>query len=262
MDIIKEIIRKKRGRLTHTKGRIPIVELKSRLSDLQNTKDFRGCVSRKDSNIRLIAEIKRASPSKGIIREPFDLAAIAETYQKKPVSAISILTEEDFFKGELSSIPRVRDITNKPLLRKDFIFDEYQLYESRVNQADAILLIAAILEKSQAEEYLHLASELALDVLFEVHDEADLQNGLDINAEIIGINNRNLKTMEIDLSTTFRLKSFIPGSKIVVAESGIRNKDDVKALNDAGVDAMLIGTSIMQAKDIEGKIDELTQILI
>ena len=153
----------------------------------------------------------------------------------------------------------VKDITSKPILRKDFIFDEYQIYESRVNHADAILLIAAALEKNQAQEYMHLAKELGLHVLFEVHDEDDLEKALSIDADIIGINNRNLKTLKIDLSATFRLKKEIPKDKIVVSESGIRTRDDVIKLQNAGIDAMLIGTSLMEAADIGKKIDELIE---
>lgn len=260
MDIIRDIIKKKKERLKQAKIKSPLSELRNQLADLQATENFNDAIKRNSSGMRLIAEIKKASPSKGILREAFDLAGIASVYAEKPVNAISIVTEEDFFKGELGFIAYVKGVTTKPILRKDFIFDEYQIYESRVNKADAILLIGAILEKSQAEEYLHVASELGLSVLFEVHDEEDLQKAFDVNARIIGINNRNLRTMEIDLSNTLRLKRYIPTGKIVVAESGIRSKDDVIVLNDAGVDAMLVGTSIMQAKDMKGKIDELKLI--
>lgn len=260
MDIMKSIITNKIERLKYAKSKTPIKDLKNQLIDLQATEDFTNAIKRNKSSIRLIAEIKKASPTKGIIRDDFDLAGIALIYEDSPVDAISIITEEDFFKGELSFISYVKGITKKPILRKDFIVDEYQIYESRANKADAVLLIAAILQKSQAQEYLHIAYELGLAVLFEVHDEDDLQKALDANAQIIGINNRNLKTMEIDLSNTMRLKECIPTNKIVIAESGIRNKDDVIMLNNAGVDAMLVGTSIMQAKDMKGKINELKLI--
>lgn len=260
MDIINEIVKKKTERLIYSKSRISKSALKSRLEDLEKPRDFKGSISRKDSGIKLIAEIKRASPSKGIIKEAFNLAGIASIYEKKPVSAISILTEEDFFRGDLSFISQVKEITTKPILRKDFIFDEYQIYESRVNRADAILLIASILDKSQAEDYSLLANELGLHVLFEVHNEDELQKALDIKAEIIGINNRNLKTMEIDLSTTLRLKRYIPAGITIVAESGIRCRDDVIKLSETGIDAMLVGTSLMQAEDIAAKIDEMTLI--
>ncbi len=260
MDIIQKIINQKKERLKDIKVKAPIKDLKLQIADSQPTVNFADSIKRDNSGIRLIAEIKRASPSKGIIREDFDLRKIASIYEDCPVDAISVLTEEDFFQGRLEFISYVKDITKKPVLRKDFIFDEYQIYESRVNKADAILLISAILEKSQAQEYLDIASDLGLSVLFEVHDEEDLQIALYINAKIIGINNRNLKTMQIDLSNALRLNKYIPEDRIVVAESGIRNKDDVIALYKSGIDAILVGTSIMQSKDIKVKIAELKLI--
>jgi indole-3-glycerol phosphate synthase len=258
MCVLDTIVKKKAERLEYSKSTMPINDLKNRLQDVDKTRDFRNAIKRNGEKIKLIAEIKKASPSKGIIRKDFDLIAIASIYEEKPVNTISVLTEEDFFQGHLSYIQTVKNITSKPILRKDFIFDEYQIYESRVNHADAILLIAAILDKNQAEEYLHIAKELGFHVLFEVHDEDDLEKALLIDADIIGINNRNLKTLKIDLLTTLRLKKDIPKDKIVVSESGIKNRNDVIRLQDAGIDAMLIGTSLMKAEDIGGKIDELT----
>jgi indole-3-glycerol phosphate synthase len=257
MDILTAIVDKKRARLNDTKTRIAISDIKRIIKDIEDTRDFTNALKIKDSGINLIAEIKKASPSKGLIRKDFDHIAIATIYEQKAVHAISVLTEEDFFQGSLSFIAEVKKITTKPLLRKDFIFDEYQIYESRANNADAILLIAALLEKNQASEYLHIAKELGLHVLFEVHDEKELETSLSLNVPIIGINNRNLKTMTIDLSTTLRLKKMIPSDKIIVSESGIRNRNDVLMLQDAGIDAMLIGTSFMESQDIGKKIDEL-----
>lgn len=257
MSVLDVIVKKKAERLQYAKSTIPINELKKCIQDMDEARDFRSAIKRNDGKIKLIAEIKKASPSKGLIRKDFDLIEIASIYDKKNVNAISVLTEEDFFQGHLSYIKAVKDITSKPVLRKDFIFDEYQIYESRVNHADAILLIAAILDKNQAKEYLHLAKELGLHVLFEVHDEEDLEKALLVDVDTIGINNRNLKTLKIDLSTTLRLKKDIPKDKIVVSESGIKNRDDVIKLQDAGIDAMLIGTSLMEATDIGGKIDKL-----
>lgn len=259
MDILNTILKKKTERLKYSKSAVPVHELKNRLQEMDRTRDFKSAIKGEEGRIRLIAELKKASPSKGIIRQDFDPAAIASIYEKKPVSAISVLTEEDFFQGHLSYIQAAKTITSKPLLRKDFIFDDYQIYESRANNADAILLIAAILEKNQAKEYMHLARELGLSVLFEAHNEEDLEKALMIDADIIGINNRDLKTLKIDLSTTLRLKKDIPDGKIVVSESGIKNRDDVARLIDAGIDAMLIGTSLMEAPDIRKKIDELME---
>ncbi len=238
---------------------VPLRELKSKITDIQKPRDFRTAVKRSlDENIKLIAEIKKASPTKGIIREKFDHISIAQIYDKKHVHAVSVLTEEDFFMGSLSFLPEVKKITSKPVLRKDFIVDEYQIYETRVNSADAILLIAAILEKNQAAEYLNLARELGLSVLFEVHDYKELEMALLIACDIIGINNRNLKTLQIDMNTTFTLRREIPSDRIVVSESGIKSRMDVQKLQNIRVDALLIGTSFMEAEDIGKKIDELT----
>jgi indole-3-glycerol phosphate synthase len=258
MSILDEIVSKKRERLKEAKIKFSLKEIKSKISETENPRYFKTAIKRNNNEkIKLIAEIKKASPSKGIIRKNFDPAEIASAYEKTQAHAISVITEEDFFQGEIAFLPMVRKITKKPLLRKDFIFDEYQIYESRSNSADAILLIAAILEKNQASEYLHIANELGLSVLFEVHDHKELETALSVDADIIGINNRDLKTMLIDLNTTFKLKKEIPSGKIIVSESGIETKDDILKLESAGIDAALIGTSFMEAGDIEKKIEEL-----
>lgn len=251
-------MKKKAERLANSKSNVSLRELKRAIADADNeTGDFKSALRAGKNEIRLIAELKKASPSKGIIRPAFDPAEIASLYERKRVSALSVLTEEDFFQGSLSYLKTVRDVTSKPILRKDFIFDDYQIYESKAHRADALLLIAAALERDQAQEYLQLAGELHLGVLFEVHNEQDLEKALLVKAEIIGINNRDLKTLKIDLSTTLRLKKEIPEDRIVVSESGIRNREDVVTLMDAGVAAILVGTSLMAAKDIGAKIDEL-----
>ncbi|MCL0038606.1 indole-3-glycerol phosphate synthase TrpC [Thermodesulfovibrionales bacterium] len=259
MSLLSSIVKNKAERLKFLKGNISIGELKSRISDIEPARDFRGAIKRESGDIRLIGEIKKASPSRGIIKKEFDPTKIASTYEECPVAAISVLTEEDFFAGDLSYIPSVKEVTSKPILRKDFVFDEYQIYESRVNGADALLLIAAILERGQAAEYLDLTRELGLHPLFEVHDEDDLEKALSIDADIIGINNRDLKTLKVDLSTTARLKRDIPKGKIVVSESGIKSRDEVTRLADAGIDAMLIGTALMETGDIREKIEELLE---
>lgn len=256
MSILKTIVEKKALRVAHAKRQVSLGELTSRIRDMEKTRDFPGALKR-EGTIRLIAEVKKASPSKGLIRKDFDPSKIAAIYRDKPVSAISVLTEEDFFKGDLSYIKIVRHITSKPVLRKDFIFDPYQIYEARANSADAVLLIAAILERNQAKEYMHMASECGLHVLFEVHDETELEAALDIGAGVIGINNRDLKTMRIDLGTTLRLKREVPKGVTVVSESGIRSRKDVLSLEEGGIDAMLIGTSFMESPDIGAAIDEL-----
>ncbi|MBI5075078.1 MAG: indole-3-glycerol phosphate synthase TrpC [Nitrospirae bacterium] len=257
MSILNKIVTRKKDRLSHAKAKTSITQLKSAIKDIPLTFDFEQALTRQEGQIRLIAEIKKASPSKGLIRQDFNHKTIAAVYRENNVNAISVLTEEDFFQGRLEFLADVKAASLLPVLRKDFIFDEYQIYEARANQADAILLIAAILEEKQAEEYLHITKELGMAVLFEVHDHKELEMALRINAPVIGINNRNLKTLQIDMNTTLELQKEIPSDKIIVSESGIRTRDDVLRLEQAGIDAMLIGTSLMEAADIGRKIEEL-----
>lgn len=261
MSVLRKIVEQKKTRVSYAKSVMPLASLKNTIRNIPKTKDFAKVLKRNNSPIKLIAEIKKASPSKGLIRADFSHIAIASIYESKKVDAVSVLTEEDFFQGKLEFLEDVKKIVSCPVLRKDFIFDEYQIYEARAKTADAILLIASILELKQAEEYLHLAQELDLSVLFEVHDFAELETALRINAPVIGINNRNLKTLAIDLNTTFELKKEIPGDRIVVGESGIKTRDDLLRLEEAGVDAMLIGTALMESGDIAKKIDVLRGIV-
>jgi len=259
MGILDRIVAVKKERLDSIRAKAPLRDLKRGISYVENPRDFTGALKRKSGeNIRLIAEIKRASPSKGIIRKDFDHISVGRIYEEKAVDAVSVLTEEDFFQGSIAFISDVKKVLSRPVLRKDFIFDEYQIYEARANEADAVLLIAAILGENQAVEYVHLSAELGMSVLFEVHDLKELETALLIDCPIIGINNRNLKTLRIDIQTTFDLKKEIPPQKIIVSESGIRTRADVQLIEDAGIDAMLIGTSLMEAEDIGKKIDELT----
>lgn len=256
MSILDGIVEKKRERLKHVRSKKPLSEIRAIISGLDSPRDFKGAIKR-DKGIKLIAEIKKASPSKGIIRAEFDPAKIASLYEDKGVDAISVITEEDFFLGSIDYINIVKEKVSRPVLRKDFIFDEYQVYESRAYGADAILLIGAILDRVQAEEYLHMARELGLSVLFEIHSYDDLEKALRINADIIGINNRDLRTLQVDINRTFLLKKEIPSDKVTVSESGIKNRDDVLRLNIVGIDAILVGTSLMESEDIGKRIEEL-----
>jgi len=258
MGILDTIVARKKERLTSARVRTPLGDLKRRVRDLGRTRDFVAAVKRGQGPIKLIAEIKKASPSKGLIRSDFDHRAIAGLYEQEAADAISVLTEEDFFQGRLEFLAEVRQVTTKPLLRKDFIFDEYQVYEARAAYADALLLMASVLGKNHAAELLHLAGELGLSVLFEIHDREELDVALGIGAPVIGINNRNLKTLQIDIETTFRLKGQIPNDKVVISESGIRTREDVLRIESAGLDAMLIGTSLMESPDIAARLRELT----
>ncbi|HXX53891.1 MAG TPA: indole-3-glycerol phosphate synthase TrpC [Thermodesulfovibrionales bacterium] len=257
MSILHKITEKKRERLVYTKGAAPLRDLKARIPDAERPHDFRTAIKRDKGRIRFIAEIKKASPSEGVIREDFNPLDIAHIYERKAVDAISVLTEEDFFLGDIRHVPLVKQAVTRPVLRKDFIIDEYQIYESRVYGADAILLIASLLGRSQAEEYLRLCAELGLSVLFEVHNFEELEKAMRLNADIIGINNRDLNTLSVDLHTTSSLKREIPSGRIVVSESGIRTRNDMQQLDKNGVDAVLIGTSLMKSRDIGKKLDEL-----
>ncbi len=259
MSVLTKIIDKKRDRIQEAKARRTIAEVKAMIHDMPPVLDFRRAVARERGHIRLIAEIKKASPSKGLIRPNFNHKSIAAVYKEEKVDAISVLTEEDFFQGSLVFLSEVKDIAELPVLRKDFIIDEYQIFEARATRADALLLIAALLEKGQAREYLHMAYELDMAALFEVHNRDELDMALTIQAPIIGINNRDLRTLQVELNTTLILKQEIPADRIVVSESGIRTREDVIRLEDAGIDAMLIGTSLMESFDIGGKIQELRE---
>ena len=258
MSILDAIVEKKKDRLSSARSRTSLSELKSRIGDIGKTRNFREAITRGSGPVRFITEIKKASPSKGLIRDPFDPLAIAAVYEVGGAAAISVITEGDFFQGKIEFLAEVKRTVTKPVLRKDFIFDEYQIYESRANGADALLLIAAILDAAQAEDHLALARELGMSVLFEVHDHEELEKAFSINAPIIGINNRNLKTMTIDLATSLMLKREIPEDRIVVSESGIRSRDDVLAVESAGIDAVLVGTCLMESPDIGSKLNQLT----
>ena len=258
MSILAEIVKKRRERLAARRAEMPMAELRALIASAEGPRDFSSAIRRPgpETPIRLIAEVKKASPSQGLIRPDFDPAMIARVYDER-ADAISVLTEQDHFMGDLSFIKIVKSNSRLPALRKDFIVDEYQIYEARAFGADAILLIDAILEHSQADEYRRMAAELGMSVLYEVHDMRELERALRLDMPIIGVNNRNLKTMRIDLETTFALRAEVPRDKIMVSESGISTYAEVERLEAAGVDAMLIGTSLMAAPDIAGAIDAL-----
>ena len=207
--------------------------------------------------INLIAEIKKASPSKGMLREEFDLMAIAKIYVENNAAAISILTEDKYFLGNPLYVKKVSEMFPVPVLVKDFIIDEGQIYEARHNGASAILLIAAILPDDQLKHFFKLAGKLDLDCLVEVHDEQELTRALDAGAEIIGINNRDLRTFVVDIKTCERLIPLIPKGKVIVAESGIQSREDILKLKALGANAVLIGEIFMKEQDIAKKIQEV-----
>ncbi len=258
MSILDEIVDAKKRRLKDTKVLLPFSEVKARALDRRPTRSFLSAIKREDNErIRFIGELKKASPSKGLLREDFAPLEIASLYQQKGASAVSVITEEDYFQGSIQYLRDVSRILKIPVLRKDFIFDDYQIYEASAFGADAVLLIAAILSRTQAEELYHLASELGLDVLFEVHHWKELDMVLLVDPPIIGINNRDLKTLKVDVNRTLELLKDIPEDKVIVSESGISTRRDVELFQGTRVDALLIGTVFMEADSIENKIEEL-----
>jgi len=253
--ILDEIIKHKKEELAETKRRVPFSEVRARASETGPSRGFGKALSR--TGIRLIAEVKKASPSKGVIRERFDPVAIARVYEESGAACISVLTEEKFFQGRLEYLDLLRTAVSLPLLRKDFIVDEYQIYEARAAGADAVLLIAACLEKDRIIDYLGMAGQLGLDVLVESHTYRELDKSLLAGAMLVGINNRDLATFDVSLRTTLDLMKDIPDDRTVVSESGIKTREDVTALEKAGVDAILVGESLMREKDIGKKVKEL-----
>lgn len=255
--ILDKIVAYNLKELEARKRRLPLEELKALANMQPPPLDFASAL--RGDGVKLIAEVKKASPSKGIIRADFNPVDIAGIYAGNGASAISVLTETKYFQGNPIYLRRIKNTLGMtiPLLRKDFIFDPYQVYESRFYGADAILLIAAILNPEKLSQLLRLATELKMSSLVEVHNEAELEIALKSTAKIIGINNRDLKTFEIDLATTGRLRPLIPSGRIVVSESGIKSRSDIEKMKRLGVDAVLIGETLMSAPDIAAKMKEL-----
>ncbi|MDP3970377.1 MAG: indole-3-glycerol phosphate synthase TrpC [bacterium] len=260
MITLEDILIKKRQRLEATKKQQPLVELKKALAVVADSKhSLVDALTGKDK-VNVIAEYKTASPSGGVLIEQPNLEKIIASYISGGATAISVLTEQDFFLGNLSRLSYVKSMVDVPVLRKDFIIDPYQIYESKVQQADAILLIANILSAEQLLEFSQLAKELKLDVLFEIHDEQDLEKVLACKPRLIGVNARDLSTMEVDLRRINKLIKKIPDNITIVAESGITTKQDIDHLKDLGVSAALIGTTLIKSDDPQGKLHELLGI--
>lgn len=256
VDTLKEIVTKKKEKIALSKQQLSEEDLKAKLIGLAPCRPFREAIS-KPRQISLIAEIKQSSPSKGMIRQNFNLQEIARSYQEAGVQAVSVLTDEDFFGGNPLYINEVKNIITAPVLRKDFILESYQVYESRYLGADAILLITDLLTKDKLMELMQVADSLGMDYLVEVHDEKELKKVLTLKVPVIGINNRNLHTLEVDFKTTEKLFTLIPRDKVVVVESGIKNYQDVLFLKILGASSVLIGTVFMEAEDIKKKVEEV-----
>jgi len=256
--ILDQIVADNRQELKARKHTLPLAELQRVASEQPPPLDFAPVL--RGDRIQLIAEVKKASPSRGIICPDFNPVAIAQTYASNGASVISVLTEAKYFQGSLDHLKDISKALGSkrlPLLRKDFIYDPYQVYESRIYGADSLLLIVAILTPEKLDELLGLSHELGMSCLVEVHNEVELEIALNSGVRVIGINNRDLTTFTVDLTTTKHLRPLIPQDRIIVSESGIKNHSDIEKLREWGVDAVLIGESLMAASDIAQKIKEL-----
>ncbi|MBI3541457.1 MAG: indole-3-glycerol phosphate synthase TrpC [Deltaproteobacteria bacterium] len=250
--VLEKIIDYKKLELESQKRKVTLKDLRFQVEDTSPARDFLNAL--RCPGIRVIAEIKKASPSAGLIRPDFDPVAIAQSYEQNGAAALSILTDEHFFQGSLKDLEKVKKVVPLPLLRKDFTLDAYQIYEARAAGADAVLLIVRILEPAQIKDYLDLATELGMSALLEVHDEEDLKKTKPLVAKIIGINNRDLDTLKIDLETSVKLSKNIPQGTasqgtLIVSESGISSSSDVQKLQRVGINTFLIGESLLRAKD-------------
>ena len=245
MSILEKIVENTRDNLKVKKTNLSLEEIKSSLAELSLPKsNFKSSISNK--NEAIIAEIKKASPSAGVISKNFNPVSKAKDYEAFGASALSILTEEDFFLGSNEYLKAVKKITSLPILRKDFIIDEYQIYESKLIGADCILLIASILSDQQLKEFVAIAKTLELDYLIEVHDENELKRAELFEGALIGVNNRNLKTFEVDLDNSVRLRNLFIKNNVFIAESGIKSKKDVDYLKSNNIKVFLIGESLMK----------------
>lgn len=254
--ILDKIVAYKKKKIEEEKSAVPLGNIISQITNCNTTRDFKQSI-RKNNKLSIIAEIKKASPSKGIIAKDFNPLFTAKCYEVNKVEAISVLTEDKFFQGQNQYLSDIKKITSIPLLRKDFIIDPYQIYQSKVLGAHVILLIVSILSKEELNEFQKLAKGIGLQCLVEVHNQAELEIALDAGVDVIGINNRDLKTFKTTLETTANLMAFIPKDQVVISESGIHTREDMEFLEGLGVDGVLIGESLMKAKFIDKKLIEL-----
>jgi indole-3-glycerol phosphate synthase len=250
-DILNKIIATKHEEVVAAKKTVSIAALKETITEQTATRGFAGAITEKVSKQQsaIIAEIKKASPSKGVIREHFNPSQIAQSYEQAGAACLSVLTDVQYFQGSTEYLKQARSACQLPVLRKDFMVDEYQIYEARAMGADAILLIAAALDLTQMQAFEQLAHELSMDVLVEVHNDVELEAALQLNTPLLGINNRNLKTFDVSLETTYSLLASILDNKCIITESGIFNTEDVHAMKVHGVHAFLVGEAFMRATD-------------
>jgi indole-3-glycerol phosphate synthase len=258
VNILERILTHKRAELQEAQAQTPLTVLERQLAQAPPVRSFRQAIRRPDGKIAVIAEVKKASPSKGVLREDFDPLRIARAYAEHGASAISVLTDERFFQGHLDYLRAIRQQVDVPLLRKDFLISRYQVVEARVAGADAVLLIVAALTDAELSELIAFTHELGMDALVEVHTERELHRALDAGAVIIGINNRDLTTFHTTLEVTECLAPKIPPDRVVVSESGIDTAQDVEQVARAGAHAVLVGESLMRAENVGEKLRGLT----
>lgn len=245
--VLDEIIAHKRQEVNSQKTHTPLDSIRTTNADLPELRGFEAAL--RSQQLGVIAELKKASPSKGLIRADFDPTSIAQSYAVNSAACLSILTDERFFQGSTLALRSARKATSLPVLRKEFIVDEYQIHETRLLPADCLLLIVSALEQSELKNFFDLALELGLDVVVEVHDEAELERALTIGAQLVGINNRDLKTFRTDLAVTERLVALMPAGVHAISESGIRTHEDIERLQRTGVNSFLVGEAFMRESD-------------
>jgi len=253
--ILDEICAHKRAEVAQRKVALPLKDIEEALGEARPARDFRAAL--RNEGISLIAEVKKASPTKGVLIENVAPVELAAVYESSGARALSVLTDGKYFSGAIEDLVTARQGVKVPCLRKDFVVDEYQIYESRLYSADAILLIVAALSDAQLEEYLGLARRLGLAALVETHTAGEIERALRAEAHIIGINNRDLSTFDVNVKTTLELKKLVPGGNVLVSESGIRSRAHVRQLEDGGVDAILVGEALVTSGNIPAAISEL-----
>ncbi|AKL98084.1 indole-3-glycerol phosphate synthase TrpC [Endomicrobium proavitum] len=256
MTILDKLVEATKARVARQKQILSLDELKPRVQ-IENNFTYPFELALKKDAMSFICEVKKASPSKGLIVKDFDYKKIAVEYEIAGADAISVLTEPDFFQGKDAYLKEIKEAVSIPVLRKDFIIDEYQIYQAKFIKADAILLIVSILTPEKLKEFIALAERLGLSALIEAHDEKEVETALWAGAKIIGVNNRNLKTFEVNLNNSVRLRKFVPKEILFVAESGISKPEDVKLLKENNVNAILVGESIIKSADKKAALAQL-----